>query len=494
LFVASCISLISTAVVFSTITSMMGQIQVSFGLTNEQVGLWVGGMSILGFPIAIMILGPLCDVLGMRTLMWFAFLCHLIGVILMIWANGLFMVGAGALIIALGNGTVEAVCNPLVATIFPTKKTEKLARFHMWWPGGLVLGGLAAYGIDKVDPGIWTGYGYSAWQVKLALVFIPTLIYGALFLGQKFPKTERVQAGVSFGGMVKATFLRPLFILLFFCMMMTASLELGPGRWMGKAMEGALKTFGNNAGILALVYISALMAVLRFYAGPVVHKLSNTGMLVLSAILGGGGLLLLTYAAATESAILVFLACTVYGAGVCYFWPTMLGTAAERVPKGGALALSVLGGVGNLSVALLAVPIMGLIADDYGYYKLDPTETKAVLMKVETTYPALVATAKNADAADAIKDAIAKAAEVLKESPGDTLSVKAPKALRVAESAAPESEAGMEVKQLFKPADEYGSLMSFRWVSVLSIILVIAFGALYLSDRAKGGYKAEKIV
>ena len=495
LFTASCISLISTAVVFSTITSMLGQIRDQFGLTNAQVGFWVGSMTIVGFPIAIVILGPLCDALGMRVLMRIAFLCHIVGVLLMVFATGLAMLAAGALLLALGNGTVEAACNPLTATLFPDRKTEKLNKFHMWWPGGLVLGGLAAYGIDKIDPSVWKGIGYAAWQIKVVLVLIPTIIYGILFTGQKFPSTERVQAGISFGGMVKATLLRPLFIILFFCMMITASIELGPNRWMGEAMKGALASFGENAGILALVYISALMAVLRYFAGPLVHSLSNAGVLLLSAALSGVGLLLLTYAG--HSALMVFVTATIFGAGICYFWPTMLGTAAERIPKGGALALAMLGGVGNLAVGFIAVPLMGVITDSYGYDKLvdgKTMETKVVLTEVVAAYPAMKITTTDKEAAAAIQEAADMAATVLKESPEDHLSMNTPKALRLAESAAPNSEVGKKAHDLLAPADEYGTLMSFRWVSALSIILVLVFGGLYLRDRAKGGYKAEKIV
>ena len=522
LFVASCISLIATAVVFSTITSMMGQIRDQFGLTNTQVGFWVGTTTIVGFPIAILFLGPLCDFLGMRTLMRIAFVCHLAGVLLMVLANGIVMLGAGALLLALGNGTVEAACNPLTATLFPDKKTEKLNRFHMWWPGGLVLGGLAAYGIDKIDVAMWKGMGVAAWQIKTLLVLIPTIIYGILFTGQKFPLTERVQAGISFGGMIKATITRPLFIILFFCMMMTASLELGPGRWMGEAMKGAMSWFGDNAGVLALVYISALMAVLRFYAGPVVHKLSNTGLLLMSAILGGLGLFLLTYA--TGSAFMVFVAATVFAFGVCYFWPTMLGTASEQVPKGGALALAMLGGVGMLAVGFLAVPIMGLITDRFGHDKVPADQAKACLKQVVDTYPAMAGAAKDDTARAAIdgaariaKDVLAKAdasggslpraeitpGSIAKAVYGEIAAafagksegiITTSKALREAESAAPESPPGKTASLLLRPADEYGTLIAFRCVSALSIILVIVFAAMYIRDRRMGGYKAEKIL
>jgi len=469
-------SLISTAVAFGVVTSFLGQLKAHFGLDNAQVGL-IGGAALWGFTISIFILGPLCDALGMKFLMRFAFVCHVIGVLTMIFATGFASLFIGALIIALGNGTVEAACNPLIATIFPNDKTKKLNQFHMWFPGGIVIGGLFAFFIDNNimpnDP--------HAWQIKLALVLLPTLIYGVLFIGQKFPATERVQSGLSFGGMVAATFGRPLFIVLFFCMMITASLELGPGRWMGEAMAGAVKEVTNfgNAGILVLVYGSVLMALLRFFAGPVVHKLSNTGLLTVSAILGGSGLYMLT---TVHSAAAIITAATIFYVGVCYFWPTMLGTAAERIPKGGALALAILGGTGMAVVGLVTVPLMGLIADNYVRTSLPATETKAALAEIATSYSMMPKSDDITAARKSAQDAIAS---------GDPSEEAA--SLRAAVKAAPDSPAGIQAAALLKPADEIGTVMSFRWVAASAIILVLVFGILYLRDLAAGGYKPEHI-
>jgi len=506
LFAASCMSLISTAVAFGVVTSFMGQIRDDFVLDNAEAGL-IGGAAIWGFSLSIIALGPLCDLLGMRLRMGFAFLCHFAGVLGMIFARAVsgavgldpfYILFVGALTISLGNGTVEAVCNPLIATIYPDRKIAKLSQFHMWFPGGIVIGGLIAFGIDRLDVATWQGF--AAWQVKLAVILIPTILYGILFLGQKFPKTERVQAGISFGGMVKATFLRPLFLLLFFCMMLTASLELGPNRWMAEAMQGALNQLElPQAGILVLVWISGLMAILRYYAGPVVHKLSPTGILLGSAVLSGTGLCLMTYV--THSPILVAVCATVFAVGVCYFWPTMLGVAAERIPKGGALALAILGGTGMAIVGAVTTPIMGVIADRYGNEQLNAKVPEAVvcLTQVVETYPDLKAKAPNEAAQQALDNAVVAAESVLDVAvpaggvtlPGETKLLA--NALRAAEKAAPDSDAGRAAKNLLGPADEFGALWSFRWVSALAIVLVVAFGGLYLRERMKGGYKAEHI-
>lgn len=484
LFLASCMSLISTAVVFGVVTSFMDQVRDVFGLNNTQIGM-IGGATLYGFAISIFVLGPLCDVLGMRLLMRIAFICHFAGVLLMIFAQklgGFYPLYAGALIIALGNGTVEAACNPLIATIYPTKKTQKLNQFHMWFPGGIVIGGLAAYFLDSF---ILKG-GVHNWQIKLALVLIPTVIYGILFAGQKFPATERAQSGITFGGMVKATFLRPLFIVLFFCMMITASLELAPGRWMGAAMGSAMSFAGDNAGILVLVYGTTLMAVLRGFAGPVVHKLSPTGLLVVSSLLGGGGLFMLTLA---SSPAMIVVSATIFYVGVCYFWPTMLGVTSERVPKGGELALAILGGTGMLVVGLITVPIMGTITDTQVLKNFPVDQAKPVLVAISTAVPV------PADADQSKKDVAALATEHAKKALAGTEVNKelAIDALRGAVQVDEKSDLGKQAKAILAPLDEKGTLKSFQSVAFSAIVLVLVFGLLYVKDLAAGGYKQEQI-
>jgi len=491
LFLGSCFALISTSVAFGVVTSMMGDFKTVFALSNTEAGL-IGGAALWGFTITIFIFGPLCDAIGMKKLMRFSMICHLVGPLLMIFAQGFSTLFAGALIIALANGTVEAVCNPLVTTIYPERKTQKLNQFHVWFPGGIVIGGLLAFGIDNIDAARWEALPLASWQVKLSLVLIPTLIYGVLFSGQNFPATERVQSGLSFGEMVKATLLRPLFLLLFFCMSLTASLELGPGRWMGEVMGTVMSQFGGtNSGILVLVYGSGLMAILRFFAGPVIHRLSPTGLLACSAILAGLGLMVLTYA---QGALAIFVAATVFYVGVCYFWPTMLGVASERVPKGGALALGLLGGWGMAVVGLITVPVMGLITDIYGHEKLPVQETTICIQEGAALLPKIKQN-EPGDAVGNIDETIALVNEVNSAvtASGALPKISTSKALRGIALYAPETETGANAQSLIKPADDYGGIISFRWVAATSLILIMVFGILYLSDRAKGGYRVEKI-
>jgi len=482
LFFGSCMSLVSTSVAFGVVSSLMGDFKQVFALTNTQAG-WIGGATLWGFTISIFIFGPLCDAIGMGRLLRFSLLCHFVGPLMMIFAQGFGMLFAGGLIIALGNGTIEAVCNPLVTTIYPTRKTEKLSQFHVWFPGGIVIGGLLAFVIDKIYPGLW--------QVKLALILVPTVAYGIVFTGQKFPHTERVQSGISFGGMVEATFLRPLFLLLFFCMSLTASLELGPGRWMGDVMNKVMEDFaGANAGILVLVYGSGLMAVLRFFAGPVVHRLSPTGLLVCSAILAGAGLFSLTYATGAGA---IFIAATLFYLGVCYFWPTMLGVASERVPKGGSLALALLGGWGMAVVGIVTVPIMGWITDTYGHDKLPAKETTAIIQQAGDLLVQIKQTGKP-DAIKHIDGAIALVGEVNADIKAVGLpKIKTAKALRDIAKYAAGTETGKQAGELIQAADNYGGPISFRWVSALSLFLIVIFGVIFGRDLAKGGYKQEHI-
>ncbi len=481
LFLGSCFSLISTSVCFAVIGAIMGPLKAQFALSNAEVG-YIGGAAIWGFTISIFVLGPLCDALGMKNLMRFAMLCHLAGALILILttSNAAFwMLFGGALILSLGNGTVEAVCNPLIATVYPAEKTKKLNQFHVWFPGGIVIGGVASYALDQV--------GVTDWRVKVAMIMIPTVIYGFLFAGQAFPVTERVQSGVSFGGMVRGALLRPLFLILLLCMCITASLELGPNRWVPAVLEA-----GGIAGILVLAYINGLMAVLRFFAGPVVHRLSPTGILVASAILAGTGLYWFSFA---ESPGQAFLSATVFAVGICYFWPTMLGAVSERVPKSGALGLALMGGMGMLVVGVVTAPQMGRIADGYLHEQLDPAQTRAVLQRVVEVYPVAAV-----DQAQAIRDdaanAVNAANEVLSE-PEGLPAGRTAAALRTAISRNPGGDdAGdvvNEIQGVLNPADNYGGRMSFRYVAPFSVVIIVVFGVLYIRDRAGGGYTVETI-
>lgn len=346
LFAASCFALVVSAVAFGIRADIADALAVHFNTTKEAVG-WFGmGGAFWGFAIAIFIGGQLCDWLGMKTLMLLACLLQIAGIAGTVFAPSLSVLAMATLSVGLGNGLVEAVINPLVATIYPQQKTHKLNLLHAWWPGGIVIGGLA---------GFLLGNAGASWQLKQAIVFIPAVIYGIMFLQMKLPKTERVQSGVSTGEMYKEI-LRPLFLVFLFCMLLTAATELGPGQWMGSIMTKAA-----GQGILVLVWISLIMCVGRLFAGPVVHRLRPNGMLVGSAVVAAVGLLLMSMVTSKPGA---FLAATVFAVGVCYFWPTMLGTTSERFPKGGALLMGLMGAAGMTSAGF-AQPVVGRLLDQF---------------------------------------------------------------------------------------------------------------------------------
>lgn len=347
LFIASCVALATTAMVFSVRAAILDDLGAHFQVNKELVGIFAG-KAFLGFAAAILIGGPLCDWLGMRTLLGVGWLLHVSGVLLTIFAPSYGVLEAATFIVGLGNGLVEGVINPLAATIYSDQKTHKLNVLHAWWPGGLIIGGLSAYGLTKF------GFG---WQIKMLIILIPAVIYGVMIVGQKFPATERVTSGVSAREMFREA-LRPMFLLLAFCMVLTATTELAPNQWM----ESVLRNIAHTPGILVLVYISGLMFVMRHFAGAIAHKISPIGLLLGCAVFSAIGLFALSYA---YDAFTAFAAATVFGIGVCYFWPTMLGVTSELFPRGGALLLGLMGAIGNIAVDR-ALPLMGSIYDEYG--------------------------------------------------------------------------------------------------------------------------------
>lgn len=358
LFLASRVALVVTAMSFALRAGAVGAWATGFSLTHEQVG-WVNGTAFWGFTLAMLFGGPLCDALGLGRIMAIAFVGHLAGILLTIFAWNYSSLYYGTLIFGIANGSVEAACNPLITTLFPNNKTTKLNHFHVWFPGGIVIGGVLAYFMVKA------GFG---WKGEFATMLIPLAIYGVMFVGQTFPKTERVQQGVSYGSMLKAC-LNPLFLLMVLCMFMTATTELGSTTWIPNILTSA-----GVPGILVLAWINGLMAVGRQSAGTFVHKFSPLGMLLISSILSALGL----YTMSHSTGGMLYVAATVFALGVCFFWPTMLGFVNERFPRTGAMGLAIMGGCGMLSVAF-ALPILGKYFDEGIALRIPPGQTADVL-------------------------------------------------------------------------------------------------------------------
>lgn len=341
LFLASRIAMIATAMTFAVRGDVMATLGASLALDNQQLGTAAGAWA-YGFTISILIGGQLVDVFGMRRVLGFAFLAHVAGIVLTILTTGFTTLFAATLIVGIGNGLIEAAVNPLAATLYPDSKTTHLNALHVWFPGGIVIGGLVAFALTRMLSG--TTLAAYDWQIKTAVILVPVFIYGAMFLSQHFPATERVERGVSSRAMY-AEALRPLFLLLLGAMVLTSSTELAPNQWIPDIMT---KTAGLP-GILVLVWINTIMAIGRSRAGHIVARISPVGVLFCSAVLSAIGLVLLS---AATTAVTALAAATVFALGVCYFWPTMLGVTSERFPRGGALLLAIIGGVGTLSVAI----------------------------------------------------------------------------------------------------------------------------------------------
>lgn len=339
LFLASRIALIVTAITFAYRAALEGTWEKEFHLTKEQIG-WIFSPAFWGFTLAMIFGGPLCDIIGMKKLVGLAFIGHVTGIVIYLIAKDATMLFIGTVCIGVGNGMVEAACNPLVVSLYPDNKTTMLNKFHVWFPGGIVIGGLISY--------LFLEQMHLDWRVMVALLILPAIIYGVMFWKLDFPKTERVAKGVSTGEMFKSC-LNPLYLIMIVCMFMTAATELGTGTWIGALLSGA-----GVSGILILVFINGIMAVGRSFAGPIVHKLNPNGMLIFSSLFAAIGLYLLSI----SSGAAAVGAAAVFAVGICFFWPTMLGFVSEYLPKTGALGLSLMGGAGMFSVSLI-LPVMG---------------------------------------------------------------------------------------------------------------------------------------
>ncbi len=402
LFVVCFIALVATSFAFGIRAQIIGDLQIEFRLTETQkgeilgAGLWPFGISIVVFSLVL-------DRIGYTAGMWFAFACHAVSTIMTIYATGYEMLYWGTFLCALGNGTVEAVINPAVASMYPKKKTTMLTILHAGWPMGIVISSIIA---------ILMGGAFS-WQVKIGLILIPTVVYGLMLLRAHFPVHERVAAGVSYremlgeagalgifiasymvimelnrvfdmGTLWQGAFLalpslpmtillaaivlgylgytrslgRPMYVFLLLLMIILAITELGTDAWIKELMKPSMKKVGIDAGWV-LVYTAAIMMILRLCIAPIVKVLKPLGVLLVSSLFAALGI----YFLSRVEGVLILLMATIYGAGQCFFWPVTLGLVAEQFPRGGALTLNAIAGVGMLGVGILGGPLLGYWQD-----------------------------------------------------------------------------------------------------------------------------------
>ncbi|WP_395616794.1 MFS transporter [Aquirufa sp.] len=337
LFLASCFALITTAFSFSIRAGILPQLGTELSLTNEQLG-YINQMWFLGFPISMILGGVFYTSVGPKLIMQIALVAHAAGILLTIYAVDYNTLLISTLLIGLGNGCTEAACNPMIADAYTgNEMSSKLNRFHMWFPGGIVVGSL----ISKfmTDAGM-------AWQTQVWVIILPTVIYAILFSGQAFPKPKADASSTmdSFKAM-----LNPLYLFMAACMALTAISEFGPQQWVGPILAKA-----GASPMLILALVTGLMAVGRYFAGSIIAKINTVGVLLGSAIFALAGL----YMMSTMSGSTLYFAAFIYALGICYFWPNMLGYVAEAMPKTGALGLSIMGGIGMFSSSMFQ-PIIG---------------------------------------------------------------------------------------------------------------------------------------
>lgn len=343
LFYGSCFALITTAFSFSLRAGVLPELGEAFDLTAKQLG-DINSMWFFGFPIAMIIGGLTYHTIGPKKIMQFAFVAHTLGIVLTIFSGGYWGLILSTLLIGLGNGCTEAACNPMIADSATGKKMNTLLnRFHMWFPGGIVLGSLISYIMTEMNLG---------WQAQIWIILVPTLIYAFIFFGQTFPK-PRVLEAASLKGNLKGM-ASPIFIFIAICMALTAITEFVPTQWVQLVLS---KSGAEPMLILAL--ITGIMAIGRYFGGDFVHKFDQTGVLLTSAVLATLGIFLLS----TQTGSMIYVAAVIFALGVCYFWPNMIGFVAEKIPKSGALGMSVVGAIGMFMTANMQ-PIFGIWIDN----------------------------------------------------------------------------------------------------------------------------------
>ncbi|MHA7899914.1 MAG: MFS transporter [Henriciella sp.] len=390
LFWLSCLSLIVTAMTFAIRAGILTQLSEEFQLSDTELG-WVNSMAFLGFPLAMVVFGFLYNKLGPRLIMILAFVGHVLGLVLTITAGGFLGLLISTFFIGFANGSVEAACNPLVADLYKDDKTKWLNRFHVWFPGGIVIGAVVSYVMTNAGIG---------WQPQIAVMLIPTAIYGYMVFTTKFPDIPEIEKIVDldakglilmtaiFGLLVligtpndlvaglPGTFILPLvlvlgltFLLMLFragrmrdaalliilmgIMSVTATSELGTQQWVDRILGAQLGGIPGQA-MIVLGMVTGIMAVGRYFAGPLIHALNPVGVLLLSAVLTTAGLFLMS----TASGAMVYVSAIVFAIGVCYFWPTMIGVTAQYVPRSGALGMSLVGAAGMFALTIWN-PIIG---------------------------------------------------------------------------------------------------------------------------------------
>jgi len=464
LLLASFMTLTASGVGFSIRSGILDDWGRAFGFTQTELGA-ITGSGLWGFALAIMFFSSIADRVGYRPLLVLAFVLHIFSGLLTVSAGYVFATWGkeatfwllyGALsLFAIANGACEAVINPLAATLYPQNKTHYLNIVHAGWPAGLILGGVLSYFMVERGEQVMV-----RWEIQSLIFLAPVLLYGVLMFGQKFPASEAKAAGVSFTETLRE-FAHPVLLAMLILHALVGYVELGTDSWIANLMTN----IAGMKGILVLVYTSGIMFVLRFFAGPIVEKISPLGLLFACSVLAAIGLLWLGN---STTGMAIFLAATIYGVGKTYFWPTALGVVSERFPKGGAMTLGAVGATGLLCAGLLGTPGIGYIQD---YYSADKLSREAPALHQQYASPE------------------PKRFLMFPE----TVALDGKRVVPLMEKA----NLTPEERQV-RDAVIYGGRMSLKWTSLVPALMALGYGLLLLYFKMTGGYKqihleAEKL-
>ena len=443
---------------------ILGDWEAQFGFTKTELGTITGG-GLTGFGIVIILSSLFVDKVGYKPILLVAFLLHVLSAIVTIaatWVYGddpankdatYWCLYAGMFMFAIANGLCEAVINPLVATLYPDQKTHYLNLLHAGWPGGLIVGA----GLAFLFVGREAAITQLNWEISICLFLVPTLIYGVMVLMQKFPESEASAAGVTFADML-VQFASPMLLFLFLLHAMVGYVELGTDSWITEIMRSVI----SGKAVLLFIYTSAIMFVLRFFAGPIVERINPVGLLFCSAVLGCLGLLWLS---AAQTGLLIILAATVYGVGKTFLWPTMLGVVGERFPRGGAVTMGTIGGIGMLSAGMLGGPAIG--------FKQDLNASRYLKDKDEAVFEEFV-------------DPKEKSFMMF-----STQALDGKKVAEVKDQASKKDATLSDSQQMVLDANIFGGRMALKWTAVVPAMMAVGYLLLLLYFRSKGGYQVE---
>lgn len=519
-------AILAAGIGFALRNGLTGEWKTLFGFTDGQVGL-IGGAGFSGFCFGIIIGGVVVDRIGYGKLVAAAFALHVLSAIVTLspapnvsQATAFNLLFCGSFIFSLANGTLEAVANPLIATVFPKNRTHYLNILHASWPAGMILGALVT---------LFLGDSLS-WKMKLGLYLIPTVIYGFMFMGQHFPKSEASSKGLSLGQMMKDVgimgasvvglllflFMRDslggilggitgneffksqawvylsvavgvgfvawvavitqfalghwMIFVLFITHAIIGSLELGTDSWI-ENINGTILT--PKQGTILFIFASAMMFALRFCSHWIESKLklSPIAILFTCSIFAIVGLLACS---SVTTLTVAFGAVLLYSIGKTFFWPTMLAVVGDRFPRSGAVAMSIMGGIGMLSVGQIGGPGLGYAKDRFTAEHLEMNGQQAVLEANKAEKPSVfLGIFKEVPALDGAKlQAAMKLAEKEKH-----------------DNVAPEKSALTPEQKAMVEASIAGSRKTLKADAFLPVGMAVIYLLLLLYFKAIGGYK-----